>query len=93
MNKKINTILFILGATLFNILVTVLTFVLLLILCTSFIWRLLPEGAQMWTFSLTFIIAMVVAFITYRYALRFLMKKIDMEKYFDPLFVRKQRRD
>jgi len=92
MNKKVNTLLFILVATLFNILVTVLAFLLLLVLYTSFIQRLLPEGAYMWFFSLTFLIAMVAAFIAYRYALRFLMKKIDMEKYFDPLFVSKYRK-
>jgi amino acid transporter len=92
MNKKVNTILFILGATVFNILITVLSFLLLLIGYDRLFRRLLPEGTQQtWTFSLIFIAAMAIAFIVYRYAIRFLMNKIDMEKYFDPLFVRKHR--
>ncbi|MCL2269982.1 MAG: leader peptide processing enzyme [Treponema sp.] len=93
MNKRLNTVLFILGATLFNILVTVLSFLLLLIIYAQFALKLLPEGTQMWSFPLIFIAAMVIAFIVYRYALRFLMKKIEMEKYFDPLFIIRQRKD
>ena len=91
MNKKVNTILFILGATLFNILVTVLTFVLLLIVYAKFIANLLPEGAQIWSFPFIFIAAIVIAFIVYRYTLSLLMKKIDVEKYFDPIFVSKHK--
>ena len=93
MNKKVNTLLFILGATAFNILITVLFFLLLLILYAKFLMPVLPEGAQTWSFPLIFIAAMAIAFIIYRYAIRFLMKKIDMEKYFDPLFVSRQRKD
>jgi NhaP-type Na+/H+ or K+/H+ antiporter len=91
MNKKVNTVLFILGATVFNVLVTVLVFLLLLIIYAK-LGRFLPEGVQMWSFPFTFLVAMAVAFIAYRSALRLLLKKIDMEKYFDPIFVRKQRK-
>ena len=91
MNKKVNTILFILGATVFNVLITVLAFLLLLIIYAK-LGRLLPEGAQMWSFPFLFIFAMAIAFIAYRYTLRFLLTKIDIEKYFDPLFVRKHRK-
>ena len=93
MNKKVNTILFILGATVFNILITVLFFLLLLVAYAKFLLHLLPEGAQTWSFPLIFIAALAIAFIVYRYAIRYLMKKIDMEKYFDPLFVSKQRKN
>jgi len=93
MNKKINTILFILGATVFNILITVLFFLLLLIVYAKFLLRFLPEGGQTWSFPLIFIAALAIAFIIYRYAIRYLMKKIDMEKYFDPLFVSRKRKD
>ncbi|MCL1931421.1 MAG: leader peptide processing enzyme [Treponema sp.] len=93
MNKKANTIFFILGATVFNILITVLFFLLLLIVYAKFLLPVMPEATQTWSFPLIFIAAIAIAFIVYRYAVRFLMNKIDMEKYFDPLFVRKQRRD
>jgi len=89
MNKKANTLLFILGATLFNILVTVLSFILLLFICVRLVWPLLPEEAQAWVFPLIFIAAMVIAFIVYRYTVKLLMSKIDVEKYFDPIFNRR----
>jgi len=91
MNKKVNTILFILGATVFNIIVTVLSFVLLLIIYAKTLMRILPEGAQSWSFPFIFIVALAVAFLAYRYILRFLITKIEIEKYFDPIFVNKHR--
>ena len=91
MNKKVNTILFILGATVFNILVTVLSFLLLLTIYAKLIMHLLPEMAQAWSFPLIFMSALAIAFLAYRYVLRFLLTKIEIEKYFDPIFVRKHR--
>jgi hypothetical protein len=92
MNKKVNTILFILGATVFNIAVTVVSFLLLLIIYAKTIMRILPEGAQAWSFPFIFITALVIAFFAYRYTLRFLIKRIEIEKYFDPIFVSKHRK-
>jgi hypothetical protein len=85
MNKKVNTILFILGATVFNIIITVLSFLLLLLLYAKFLMRFLPEGAQAWSFPLIFISAIVASFFVYKTALGFLLKKINFEKYFDPI--------
>ena len=85
MNKKINTALFIFGATLFNIFVTVLSFLLLLIVYAKLIMPYLPAGAQEWSFPLIFIASIAVSFFTYRLALKLIMKKIDMEKYFEPI--------
>jgi hypothetical protein len=84
MNKKINTMLFILGATLFNILVTVLSFVLLLFLYAK-LQPLLPKGSEMWALPILFVISMIVSFIAYRYALQFLVKRIQLDKYFEPI--------
>jgi len=85
MNKKINTILFVLGATVFNILITVLSFFLLLILYANFIAKILPQGAQAWSFPLIFIASLVISFFVYKIVLGHLVKKIDVEKYFDPI--------
>jgi hypothetical protein len=85
MNKKLNTVMFILGATLFNILVTVLSFLLLLIVYTRFVMSYLPEGAQAWSFPVIFIAAIAVSFVVYRAALKLLLRKIEMEKYFSPI--------
>ena len=85
MNKKLNTALFILGATIFNVLVTVLSFLLLLVIYARFIMGFLPEGAQAWSFPIIFIAAIAASFVVYRFALKFLLKKINIEKYFDPI--------
>jgi len=93
MNKKVNTILFILGATMFNIIVTVLSFLLLLVIYAKTIMRILPISAQSWSFPFIFIAALAIAFFAYRYTLRFLLTKIEIEKYFDPIFVSKHRKE
>jgi hypothetical protein len=84
MNKKINTILFILGATVFNIIITVLSFFLLLIIYAKFM-KYLPQGAQAWSFPLIFISAIAISFFVYKLVLGFLLKKVNIEKYFDPI--------
>ena len=92
MNKKVNTTLFILGATVFNILVTVLSFLLLLVIYAKTIMNILPEAAQAWSFPLIFITAIAVSFIVYRLVLKLLLKNIKMEKYFEPIFAGRGRR-
>jgi len=84
MNKKINTVLFILGATVFNIIVTVLSFLLLLILNAQ-IMKFMPEGAQAWAFPLIFIAAIAISFFVYKFVLGIIIKKVNVEEYFDPL--------
>jgi len=89
MNKKLNTIFFILGATLFNVLVAVISFVLLAFVYGKFIAKLIPEQSRSWGFTLIFLLAIVASFFVYRFLLKYLLTKVDVEKYFDPLFVRR----
>jgi hypothetical protein len=91
MNKKANTLLFILGATVFNILITILGFVALFALYVKFVMIHIPEEHRAWGFTMCFIAAIVLSFIAYRFALKLLMKKVDMEKYFDPIFSRRRK--
>ncbi|MDR0623412.1 MAG: leader peptide processing enzyme [Treponema sp.] len=86
MSKKTNTLLFILGATFFNIIVTVVCFTALLVLYARFLAPLLPETGRSWGFPVIFIAAIALSFVIYRVALKQLMKKIDVEKHFDPIF-------
>jgi len=85
MNKKLNTLFFILGATLFNILVVVVTWLLLTVVFVRFFLSLMPDAAVNWAFSLIFIGAIVVSFIVYRLVLNKLTSKINFEDYFDPI--------
>jgi len=88
MNKKVNTILFILCATLFNVLVAVLSFLLLLLLYAKFLAPLLSENVRSWGFTLIFLAAIGISILVYRAVLKSLLRKVDVEKYFDPLFVK-----
>lgn len=85
MSKKTNTLLFILGATLFNILITVLSFILLLVVYAKILQPHLGEGAQAWSVVIIFILSIALSFVVYRFVLGILMKRINVEKYFDPI--------
>ena len=89
MNKKFNTFLFVIGATLFNILCVVVCFILLTILYDRLLMNIIPAESQAWGFSFIFMVSIVFSFIIYRFVIKFLVKKIDLEKYFDPIFVRR----
>jgi hypothetical protein len=92
MSKKTNTLLFMLGATLFNILVTVLCFIGLLILYAKYIMQFVPESGQAWGFPIIFIAAIALSFVVYRLILKVLLKKVDIERYFDPIFGGKRKK-
>jgi len=95
MNKKLNTFLFIIGATVFNILVTIVVFILLFLPSYNFLLRRsYPPNLDplSWMLPLFFILSIVASFVIYRFSLNFLVKKIDMEKYFDPIFINRRRR-
>ena len=88
MSKKTNTLLFVLGGTVFNILITILAFFLLLALCSALIFPRLAPDSMAWSWVITgiFIASIVISFLVYRLAIKIIMKKVDMDKYFDPIF-------
>jgi hypothetical protein len=92
MGKKTNTLLFILAATLFNILVTVVCFLVLLLLFFKFFASVLPETASAWALPAIFVGSIVLSFVLYRLVLKLLIKRVDVNKYFAPLFKPQRRR-
>jgi len=89
MNKKVNTLLFILGATLFNVIVAVISFLIIFLLYARFLFPIIPESGRNWAFQLIFLAAIAVSILVYRIVLKILLNKFDVEQYFDPLFVKK----
>jgi hypothetical protein len=85
MSKKSNTLLFILGATVFNILTTIICMIILMAIYARII-PMLPESGAAWGFPVIFIAAIALSFVVYRVILKRVMKKVEMEKYFDPIF-------
>jgi hypothetical protein len=89
MNKKINTILFVLGATLFNVIVASVSFLILFILYLNYLAPMIPASGNSWGFTLIFISAIAISIFVYRIVLKYFLNKIEIEKYFDPLFIRR----
>ena len=87
MNKKLNTALFMLAATIFNL-------VLLGVLglgggaLVLGLFRNRPQLAFMLT-VVVFLAAMVGSFLIYNQVVKLITRKINMEKYFLPLFKRR----
>ena len=86
MNKKINSVLFFIAATAVNI----LTMALILFAGMHLAGAVLPESAKETTgrflFIVIFLIAVAGSFFIYNRLIRFLSKRIDMGKYFPPVF-------
>ena len=93
MNKKTNTLLFILGGTIFNILIIFLSFILLIVLYFLLIRPRLPSDSTAESLIVAGIIvaAIIISFLVYRLAIKIIMKKVDMDKYFDPIFKPRRR--
>jgi hypothetical protein len=92
MNKKANTLLFVLGATVFNIFITLLSFVLLTLAYVKLIIRIVPESGRGLVLAFLFVAAIIVSFFVYRVVLKYLIKKVSIEKYFDPIFTRRHKK-
>lgn len=75
-----------LGATVFNILLTIGCFVGIIALYAQLLSPHLSESAQGWGLMAVFIGAIALAFFLYRAIIKQLSKRIDFEKYFDPIF-------
>jgi hypothetical protein len=90
MNKKLNTVLFLIGATVFNLLVMfILIVVFLVIIQAIFRDRLNPNIFSV-LMILIFVVSIAASFFIYGRIVRWLSRRIDMDKYFLPLFRRKK---
>jgi hypothetical protein len=92
MNKKLNTVLFIIGGTVFNVLITIISFLVFLLIYTNFLYGRISENAVSWLLPVFFAASIAASFLIYRLVIKILIKKIDVEKYFNPLFVSRKRR-
>ncbi|MDR0910236.1 MAG: leader peptide processing enzyme [Spirochaetaceae bacterium] len=86
MNKKANTWVFILIATVFNVVVTAGLFIGLFVLYVRLFMPLLPDGSQQWAFLVIFVLAIVLGFLVYRLAMKIFMKKVNVDDKFAPIF-------
>jgi len=93
MNKKLNTALFFLVATAVNILLVLVISMALLI---PYVWLAqtlkLEPGLNLLGLALILIGSLALSFPLYRKLVELFQKKVDLEKYFDPIIVFKSRR-
>lgn len=86
MNRRLNTLLFIIAATLLNMALTGGFFLLLFILYVRFLLPRLPGDSAVWAFPLIFILALAGAFAVYRLVIALVFSRLKPERYFDPVF-------
>ena len=91
MNKKANTLFFVLGATVLNIVIMLVIFVALFVLFGALLAPRLPQTAVSIVLLLLFIASIVLTYFVYHKLVLLLSKKVDMEKYFDPIFGKRRR--
>ena len=85
MNKKVNTLLFLLAASLYNIIVMIIIIFVLLFFAAKILPKNMGPTATSSIFVLVFILGIAGSFFIYHKTVRYLSRKIDMEKYFHPL--------
>ncbi|MFW5643255.1 MAG: hypothetical protein ACOCYQ_04445, partial [Alkalispirochaeta sp.] len=65
MNKRINTVLFIIGATIFNIIAMVVIFFVLMVVFARFIAPSLPPGANQIILLVLFVASVAATYLIY----------------------------
>ncbi len=92
MNKKLNTVFFILGATVVNMIILVLIFILGSLLVSNFF---LTEDTAPQIVQVIFLVLMGVAiagsFFIYHRIIKLISAKVDMDKYFHPIIKPRKR--
>jgi hypothetical protein len=90
MNKKLNTALFLIGATVFNLVLLFVLIVLALVVISALTRGRLSGNLMSILLIVVFLGSMVASFLIYNQVIKLVSRKIDMEKYFLPLFRRRR---
>lgn len=90
MNKKLNTALFIIGATAINMLLIFIIMTALIALSVVLFQEPSEQAAQL-LFLFIFVASIALSFFIYNRVIKFISKKVDMDKYFHPIFKPRRR--
>lgn len=90
MNKRTNTVLFLIGATVFNLLSMFVLIVLGLVLVSAIFRDRLSPNLMSVLMVVIFIGSIAASFLIYSRVIKWLSRKVDMERYFMPIFKRKR---
>lgn len=90
MNKRLTTVLFLLGATVLNVILVVAVFLILLFIPPLILGNELLQTQLQSIIPVIFVLSLVGAFLIYRFILKQVQKRIDLSKYIEPFFRRKK---
>jgi uncharacterized SAM-binding protein YcdF (DUF218 family) len=92
MNKRLNTVLFIIGATIANIIVMMVIFLVLFVVFGRFLAPHIPANIGVYILMVLFVLSIVATYFIYHRVVRWLASKYDLENYFGPIFPRRGRK-
>ncbi len=90
MGKKANTVLFILGATVGNLVTMMVVFFALLTVFSFALAPHVPPQSQQWVVLGLLIGSIAITYFIYYKLVRFLTRKYDLEQHFEPIFPKKK---
>ena len=90
MNKRFNTVLFVIGATIFNLFSMAVIFIALFMLYARFIGPALSPRMNQFLTLWLFFGSVALAYWVYSRLIRWAEQRIDFHKYLEPIFARKQ---
>jgi hypothetical protein len=91
MNKKLNTALFIIGASILNVVLMIILITLGLALISLLLPKNISPTIASALFILVFLLSVAGSFFAYHKGIKYLTRKVDMEKYFHPIFTSRKR--
>ncbi len=91
MNKRLNTVLFMIGATIANVVVMFVIFLVLFFFFGRFLAPQLSPGINQILLLVIFVASMVSTYFLYHKLMRRFAEKHDLEKYFEPIFRKSQK--
>ena len=85
-NRKLNSLLFIIGATALNLVIMVSLFAILALIYGRFLASNFDQEASQIIIVLIFFLSVAGSYFFYHFFVKWLSHRVDMEKYFDPIF-------
>lgn len=85
MNKKLNTALFFVVGTVLNLVLVLVLALVVFVPWVIFAARVVPGSVNLVVFALTIVGSLVGSLFLYRMIVDAFQKRVDMEKYFDPI--------
>lgn len=92
MNRRLNSVLFILAATVVNIVAMVVIFGVLMVLFARFAAPNLSPQVNQILLLVIFVGSVVLTYVLYHRLMKWLAAKYPLEKYFGPVFGKEKRR-